>query len=210
MNLRVYVACALALLLTGCAVGNTYDYRSQTPQLDISSSEPVLVVVQDQRTEVVTGDKEPQFVGLQRGGYGNPFDVRTTSGHPLADDFAEAIVRSLAQGGVAAQSIPLAPSADKQAAIDAALARGGSKFLLVCIRQWKSDTYVNVALTYDLQADVLDADGVPLATNSVSAKEDLGGDFINPPSHAGKAVPEAFRRVLQRLLGDAKIKDALG
>jgi hypothetical protein len=40
------------------------------------------VAVHDERSEVASGDKNPAFVGLLRGGYGNPMDVRTASGAP--------------------------------------------------------------------------------------------------------------------------------
>src|SRR2546430_12859124 len=36
-----------------------------------------------------------QFVGLQRGGYGNPFDVRTKGDGPLADAMTTALVNTL-------------------------------------------------------------------------------------------------------------------
>lgn len=59
----------------------------------------VAVATHDQRPYVVGGNKKPNFVGLSRGGYGNPFDVVTVSGNPLADGFSESISRSLAARG---------------------------------------------------------------------------------------------------------------
>lgn len=209
MGMRCILLLAWTVLLSGCAIGNTYDLQSGAPTITVTSPTRILVVVQDQRSEVVSGDKQPQFIGVQRGGFGNPFDVRTTSGDPLADDVADSIIQSLTQQGVEATSIPITPGVGRQAAVDAALAQSGNKFLLIYIRQWKSDTYANVGLTYDLSAEVLGPGGDSLATNGVSAREDLGGSAFNPPAHAREVVPQAFQRALQKLLSDQKIVDAL-
>ena len=70
------------------------------------------MATQDRREYVLSGNKDPQFVGLQRGGYGNPFDVRTSDDRPLAEDMTTAIVAAMAGRGFQPVPILIAPSAD--------------------------------------------------------------------------------------------------
>lgn len=198
-----------ALVVSGCAVGNKYDYESQIPELAITSKSDISVSVQDQRPYVVSGDKTPQWVGMQRGGYGNPFGVHTASGDPLADDFADTIVKALKQRGITAKSLHTSPSLSSKPAIKALAASGSDKLLLVSLQEWKTDTYMNVALIYDVTAEVFDGQGRPIARNAAKGREDLGGDFVNPPGHAMKAVPPAYRRILETLLDSQQVINAL-
>ena len=209
MKKLIFVLVGVQMLLSGCAVGNKYDYRSQTPELPVSSGGSVAVAVSDQRPYVVSGDKTSMFVGLQRGGFGNPFDVETLSREPLADDFTATIVAALESKGITVKPVMVAPSVNDRKAIQALAASGADKTLLVSLREWKSDTAMNVAFMYDVKAEVFDAQGKSIAENAVNGRDNLGGSALNAPGHARKAVPEAYRRVLESLLGDPKILDAL-
>lgn len=73
----------LAVVSSGCAVGNRYAYHTVVVDPSISGRSRVSVATHDQRAYVVSGNKDPQFVGVQRGGFGNPFDVRTMMVAPL-------------------------------------------------------------------------------------------------------------------------------
>src|SRR5262249_59230593 len=81
----------LSIVLTGCAVGNRYAYQSVVASPQVSGTRAVTVATLDQREYVRSGSKDPQFVGLQRGGVGHPFDVRTPDHQPLADAVTPAL-----------------------------------------------------------------------------------------------------------------------
>ena len=74
------------LMICGCAVGNRHDYASAVANVQTLGNYAVGVATLDQRTYVLTADKGPNFVGLQRGGFGNPFDVITENRRPLSDN----------------------------------------------------------------------------------------------------------------------------
>ena len=81
--------------------------------------------------------------------------------------------------------------------------------LLLTLVEWKSDTYKNTALGYDVTLEVRDAQGNELASCRRSGKDDLGGSFWNPVGHANRAVPTAFAAKLGELLSDPGILAAL-
>jgi hypothetical protein len=96
-------------LLVGCAVGNRHAYHTVIAEPSVSGSGALGVATHDHHPYVVAGGKEPQFVGLQRGGYGNPFDVRTAEDRPLSDGMTQALANSLKQKGF--QPIPIVVAA---------------------------------------------------------------------------------------------------
>ncbi len=89
----------LVLFLAGCAFGNKHAYHNVDANISAAGTTKVAVATHDQRNYVKNGDKQPDFVGLQRGGFGNPFDITTASGNALAQDVTETICRSLASKG---------------------------------------------------------------------------------------------------------------
>ena len=207
---RLFTPLALAALLaTGCAVGNVHNYRDAAFPLEKDSGQAVAVAVQDQRPYVLDGNKGPEFVGLSRGGFGNPFSVTTASGQPMADDMARAVASSLETAGYRPTVVPLSPKETLDAVRAKLSAAQTPRSLYLAVREWKSDTYMGTSLTYDLTLSVLDTRGMPLADKSDRGKRDLGGSAWNPPAHARKAAPEMFSKMMGEFLADEGIRKAL-
>ena len=171
------------------------------PDLTAQGTLSVAVAAQDLRPYVVSSEKTPNFVGLQRGGFGNPFDVTTESGRPLADDFSAAIAASLSRRGFKSTAVSVPPSGMAVDARALAARSGAERLALVSIAEWKSDTYQNTALMYELVLRVYDARGNELAASRVGGRDNLGGSAWNPPDHAKGAVPVAYRKKLEELFG---------
>ncbi len=209
MTGRLSLLVFAALLLVGCAVGNVHNYRDAAFPLEKDSGQAVAVAVQDQRPYVLDGSKGPEFVGLSRGGFGNPFSVATASGQPLSDDMAGAIAASLEKAGYRPKVVPLPPKEGMDAVRAKLAAAQAPRSLFLAVREWKSDTYMSTALAYDLTLSVLDTRGDPLAEKSAHGKRDLGGSAWNPPGHAKKAAPELFSKLMAEMLADEGIRKAL-
>jgi len=204
---RIVIALLLLGSLGGCAVGNHQQYNGVVPALTVTGQKSVAVAVVDNRPYVVDGDKDPDFVGLQRGGFGNPFDVGTDSRKPLAMDLTDNIVTALKQRGLAAEPVLVKPGTPVASVVTAAA--GKERALVLELREWKSDTYTNTALIYDVELKVCDGAGKPLATASKQGDDDLGGNLMDPPGHAKDAVPPAIKAILESLLNAPQIVKAL-
>lgn len=196
------------LALAGCAIGNKHNY-TQEPALAAAGARSVVVVAQDARPYVVSREKTPDFVGLQRGGFGNPFDVTTESGKPLADDFADAIARGLQSRGFKSTAVSVVPPAQAADPKVYSQRAGAERVALLRIHEWKSDTFMNTALHHDLVLVIYDDNGTQLATNRVAGNSNLGGDAINPPGHARGAVPDFYRKTLQQLFAPDDVVKSL-
>lgn len=180
----------LLLALGGCAVGNRYDYGNSISGLPVSGTGKLAVDVVDARPYVLSGDKKPDFVGLQRGGFGNPFDVRTASGRPLATEMRDAISSALTKQGFAVVGA----------------SEAAPRKMELRVFDWKTDVMMKMKTVYDLQLTVFDGNGAQLAQSKTKG-EDVGtGGF-----ESGNAVNAArtFELRFTELLRDESVRNAL-
>ena len=181
---------ASLLALSACAVGNRYDYSNAIGGLPVSGKGTIAVDVIDARPYVVSGDKTPDFVGIQRGGFGNPFDVRTASGGPLAGEMRTGIVNALQK-----QGFTVLPANE-----------AASRKLQLKVLEWKTDVMARMKVLYDLTLAVLDERGKVLATSRTQGEEVLGGGFEK--ANAGNAA-KSFELRFTELMRDESVRNAL-
>jgi hypothetical protein len=190
---RTFIALALAGAVTGCAFGVKQQYETAQPNVSARSQKLALAVL-DHRPYVIDGNKTETFTGLSRGGYGNPFDINTGSGQPLATDMAQALARALTAKGATVTVIPLPPSTTEVQAM-AKLAAAG-KGVLVTLIEWKSDTYFTTALHYDLRTIVVDGTGRLLGVHAMQGADNLGGGLgardTGPVTAFNRKMEEVF------------------
>lgn len=201
---KICAAMSFVVVLSGCAVGVTHQYDNAKPEIKASAGTKLGVGVQDRRMYVLSKQKPETFAGLSRGGFGNPFDVNTASGKPLADDFSKTIQRALSAKGVHASAVSLPPGVDETEAIKR-LSVAGDKAVLIVLNEWKADTYSSTTLAYDVQAMIVDASGKVLASKKISGSDNLGGSAFNPPEHSRNVVPVAYRKKLEELFAAPEI-----
>jgi len=151
---RVLVVSIVLSQLFGCAIGNKQDYRQAVLSLGNVGHPKISVGVQDLRPDVVSGSEDEDYLGMQRAGFGNPYDVSTLSKRPLADEMSSVLVKGLRDSGANAQSIRLAPSLSKDQVTSSLKAAKPDKMLLLTLMDWESDTYVSTDLRYDAEMQV--------------------------------------------------------
>lgn len=203
----------LVLLATaiagGCAVGVKHAYHGVTPELKYPVRGTVAVAVLDQRPYVVSAAKPESFAGIQRGGYGNPFDVETESGRPLATEFQNSIAAALTRAGAKVVRVDLKPSTPPVEARRQLVAAGANKGVLLTLQDWRVDSYVNVNLDHDILLTVLGPQGQVLATGTLKGSDRIGSSAINPVAASIEAVPPAYRRKLEELFAAPAVANAL-
>ena len=156
----------------------------------------IAVAALDQRPYILSGDKRENFVGLSRGGYGNPFNVRTRSGAPMAADTAAGIVRALEANGQPAQAVIVPPAEGIDGAKDRLKFTRAERQLLFILREWKTDTLEHTGLWFDVTLDVFDESGETLASKQISGKEVSGGSIVSAEKDAQKWFSEKVGQLL--------------
>lgn len=207
---KVFKLIFLVTIVSGCAIGNKHSYHQIDMKFNPKGITRLSVATFDQRDYIKNGNKEPDFVGLQRGGYGNTFDVTTVSGKSLAEDMTTSIVQSLKSHGV--DAIPVIVTHElpiKKVTLELPSKNKTSRSLLLVLKEWKSDTMQRTALIYDVTMLILDEEGDVLIAKSLKGRDNLGGSFLNPTGHAKEVIPLAFKDKLESLLSNKSILKAL-
>lgn len=210
MRLRQVILLILCcVLLASCAIGNQQSYHDAIADINASGNITVAVGTHDQRQYVLSGQSSPNYVGMQRGGYGNPFNVTTLSGKTLAEDMTASICNSLSARGFKTVAVTVTHSDTRDRVLEKMRAQKSERLLLLSLNEWQSDTYQNTGLAYDIKLDVFDAEGKKLAETALKGNDNLGGSFWNPPAYAKEAVPKAFKEKIEALLNDKNILETL-
>ncbi|MFC4699972.1 hypothetical protein ACFO4O_07385 [Glaciecola siphonariae] len=199
---------SVILLTGGCAAGNKYNYVAEDVGLPIKASSNTLVGVgaQDSRPYVLNGDKPAKFVGLQRGGFGNPFDVTTGSQRGFTDDLAGIVGKMLQKSDFSTALNTSFSSSDEFLA--ALKASGASRGVYIDVREWKTDIYAKITLHYDLELSVYDRNGEVLAQSLQQGKEPIGGASMSQSANA-RSASLALATKISYLFNDANVKAAL-
>ncbi|MCP4133062.1 MAG: hypothetical protein GY754_19000 [bacterium] len=212
--LLLLVLLPLAVSSTGClAFGQAFDLASVVITLTAAGSARLGLSILDRRESIRTGGKEPFFAGLQRGGFGNPFDVIVKDKKPLAGVMAEVTAAGLKAQGFDVNPINVEINTSEEAAVQKFKDSSAEKILLISIDKWQSDTLTNVGMHYNVTAQVLSPEGSLLAKHTVTGAENgmdnLKGSVMNPMGHAKRVVPAAFKEHIEKLINNEAISKAL-
>jgi len=196
----------LLFVVTGCAVGNQYDYRTARLSLPLVGDGELGVAVVDNRSYVLSGEKPADFIGLQRGGFANPFNVTTASGESLTNDLSQALENALRNSGYAVTSLQVA-SPDSSAVTATITQSGKAKNVVLTVTEWKTDIYMNMTLHFNLSLAVITGDGETVASNQSQGSENVGGGAYE--SQNAKTAAAALETKIGRLFNHPEIIAAL-
>lgn len=194
------------LVLTGCAFGTKMSFQNTSLAIP-SARGDVAVAVWDSRPVVISGDKSPQWVGLQRSGFGIPYGVHTSSGQPLRKEFASSINTSLSRAGSVTTTVEIPDKTPNESSVQRLLPTTG-KVVLLQIAQWKTDTTTDIHFDYDLQVSVL-KNGKTIATERAQGNEKLAGSFWNPIGASERVAVAKQKEKLESLFARPTIAQAL-
>jgi len=200
---------ALFSATAGCAFGQRQSFANVQVAVNHRGTTAIAVAAQDRRPYVVNGEKSATYVGTQRGGFGNPFDVTTQSDAPLVTEFAAVLKRSLSAMGYKVSTIGTQPSHTRQKLTAAMAQTKANRLVLLTVNEWATDTYNSTDLSYYLILEVLDSTGKVLARSAARGEDRLGTSLFDPQGAARKAAPEALKSKFGALLNDARVAAAL-
>jgi hypothetical protein len=196
----------LVAYLSGCAFGTKMSYDKTALAVPRAQGD-VAVGVWDARPYVLSGEKSPQWVGLQRSGFAIPYGVHTQSGAPLRKEFAQTIVSSFNRSGVAATTIDIPDQIANRGAVERLLPATGTSILLE-ITNWKTDVLADVHFAYDMTLRVFN-NGVKVAEERVNGDEKLRGSFWNPIGASERVAVAKQKEKLDQLFGSSRVRAAL-
>jgi cobalamin biosynthesis Mg chelatase CobN len=200
--MKILAALAVALLLAACASQNYADMP--IAMQSVGASGTIAIAVHDTRPYIANKNKEESFVGLQRSGYGIPYDLKTPNGTPLAIEMRDSIAKALKARGASPVPVTVAVS-DSSAAARAKLQQSKARrSVLVTLREWKTDTLMRTDFHYDTSLAVFDEGGRELASSSAKGVDGLGMSAAGGPE-----ITQASAKKIEALFSDPKVAAAL-
>lgn len=194
---------SITLLMGACAIGNQYNYESPGMVLPVRGPGKIGLLVIDRRPYVLNGEKSPNFVGLQRGGFGNPFNVTTQSEKPLSEEMQTSLVRALVNNNFEVNN--LSTATDDPGIAESVRQAGNSRNVVVILYEWKTDAMANFALSHNVELRILGGDGSVLAsTRSEGVKEVMGGAGFE--SGNSVAASRSFESKMNQLFSEPNIR----
>lgn len=203
---RVASIILVAAVFSGCAFGSKMSFDKTILAIPPSSGE-IAVAVWDARPYVLSGEKSPEWVGLQRSGWGIPYGVHTQSNTPLSQEFAQSIINSFRQSGATPNSIAIPNRTASAEAVTQILPNRG-KVALLEISEWKTDTLSDINFAYDLKLKLV-SNGALVAEERVYGNEKLKGSMWNPIGASERVAVAKQKEKLDQLFSSALIRNAL-
>lgn len=178
MHARTLLILLIASFLTGCAIGQKTNYTTghvAFNKFEFNDDGGCKITVVDKRPYVVSGRKPPTFTGIARGGYGNPFNVNTKSGEPMAEDLTRLFAASY------------------QAIIGSTCITGGQgaarKEITYTLNEWKTDVMRRGRFIYDVDTSVM------ISGDEVSNEKVSGTIAIDRKNPLANAIIQAANEI---------------
>ncbi len=208
MRIASLVSVMIAAISTGASAGSlTHDYHSAELALKATGTGTVAVAVQDKRPRVVNHSRSQHYTGERPGRFSIPGPIFTMSGNRLAEDFADVVSRALGVGGFEVQTVGIAPEPSHEEALAKLVETQAGRLVLITLEAWRCNIYHTVKMSYSVNVEVFDTEGVSLGKSKVE-------EHLKPIGEGGKKaskklVPAAYKKVLELLLNDSAIVDGL-
>ena len=204
---RIASLLAMTLLLSACAIGNQYDYKTAQVTIDSKTDKSVSAAVVDQRGYVVSGDKD---AGLRRAATRrlrqsirrhHPVGPRPGGG-PDREPAARARVP-----GRASEALMLPAGASLPDSLSQFRDQGTDRLLLVNMNEWKTDAMMRMTLHWNLEAKVYDPAGQLLGEHRISGVDAVGSSGLE--SGNSNIAKQQVSLKMAELLNNDAIADAL-
>ena len=183
MNAKAAWIVLFSVMLSGCVVGQKLDMDYTAAAVEVTEPNRVKIDVVDERPYVVSGDKDPWFIGKYRAGFGNPWDVTTEDNVPLAQVLAADLEEALQGLGFGSD------------------AASPDRVLAVQIRDWNFDGYQNGRFWYALDVEVRGSDGSVIESLTLEDNREITGSFwTGAKGGFEKEMPALYRSVVDAVV----------
>lgn len=201
----VLAALLLIFIVIGCGPRGIR-YTATLSDLKCSSNRSVAVAVLDERPYVLKKEKNPSYVGMARGGYGNPFDMWTESGAPLADDMLSTVADSLRARGFTVTPLKTSTADSLKSVMANFSTSNADRLIFLDIKEWYSDylpkafTAERSTLFINVEVKVFDRNQKNMVKNNI-IKEEL----TLPSGWPMDTVPDVYQRKIRQLMDDPRV-----
>ncbi|CAG5009425.1 hypothetical protein DYBT9275_04495 [Dyadobacter sp. CECT 9275] len=172
-------------------------------------NQKISVATWDQREQIVSGSRKPDFVGYMRSGAGIAYPMGTTSGKPLANLISNNVSSSLSAQGSTASVIATNANQSELTILSNLKKSGKNRLILINCKQLHMDGTGGRYLLYNLIVNVYTGNGTVIKQKAFTGKKPLGGSWFFGPGKYKQYMPEALKNLIGEVFNDADIVSAL-
>ena len=195
------------------------NYHNIRPMLNYSGTRSVAVVVQDQRSYILSGYNIPEHVGQysDQSSFG-PAYITTLTGRPFHEEISYSISEILKWAGYKSVSVLVQPQDSSEEVMEKITRLNVDRVIVIKIREWISEIGGKVLrfqipkqeLCYDINLAVLNEKGQQMAQSKAQGEDDIRimSPFVQFHWHIQK-VQESTERIFEKLLNSSDVRRAL-
>jgi hypothetical protein len=196
-------------LLAGCAISRKVEYDSIYAEVP-NFNQRIGLATWDQREQVLKADgRKPDFVGYMRSGVGIAYPMGTENGMPFTDNASASISASLKKKGNTVNVVLTQPTEQKSHILEQLRKTKTNRLVLIDCRQFVSDGYGEISLTYNLQVNIYSENGDLTKEKTFNGIKPIGGSKMWGAGKYHEYMPEAFKKLIEEIFNDPEIRAAL-
>lgn len=213
MNNHVRISLVVLIVATcmigGCGSSYRINYSNIKADLNYSGSRSVSVGVLDKRPYILSGENDPKYVGTMRGGYGNPFDLWTTSDLRLADEMAANIADSLRNKGFKVITVKATVGKDGSKMLKELKSSGSQRLVYMVMNDWWSN-YLPRSFSPEKSELIIDVELKVMNQNQKVLGSKKLKEIVNVQSGWPQdTIPGLYKKKMTELLNSKSIQQAL-
>ncbi|MGI6524578.1 MAG: hypothetical protein ACOX2O_04710 [Bdellovibrionota bacterium] len=204
-HLFILTLILITSMTTSCSPRWPHRYDTLAPRAPFHGFGKVVVLVRDNRAEVLNGLRNPQDVGTVES-MGKTFPIEIATGHAFAQDVGVSVCNSLIGKGF--ECVPLVSGRSEIAEeLDYIKeTQAPVRTLFVTVEEWNVEVFVKTRVQYNFALKVFNANGETKASLNTAGEEQLGKvTTLNPAKAASRSAPAVLNNVLSSLLSHSQV-----
>jgi hypothetical protein len=199
---------ALCCGASGCAGQQKFAFDSIKLNLPVVGTQRATLLVVDQREAVISHKYAPSFVGLYQDAPDATDVVVTASGQPFATDVSAIVADAMKRSGFETRIVTAPAGTSQQQAFLTLKSKAAEHLLLLQIVEWRSKTFKNTEINYQLTLSVFNTAGALKGEGRVKGSDQLPESHSNPVSEVNRAAERALEHKLRQLFAEPKVTQA--
>ena len=206
MKIKTLFLIIIALLCQACSANWPHRYDTLVPDISLQGPGNIIVLTEDRRGPVVSGELKPFMVGSVKSVYGDPWHMVTTGKKPFNKVFGSAVCNAFITRGFNCSVVEGIKFDDQEKMSRIAAQYQANYVLSFVIREWFAEVLTTTILNYDIGLNIFNYEGFSLATASISGQDRLSvKSILNPAKNASQRAPVALKQLIELILNDEKI-----
>jgi hypothetical protein len=194
------------LFFTGCVISQKTNYTDGFYEIKLPITRnyyDIVLVVQDKRPYVLDGSFSPSYCGTLQALNGISYPLHTLSDKPLTDDLAILLEKALEKNSLNVE-LQFAKPIQEIEEIYSTSKTLNKRLLILILRDWQTDTFVNSDFIYNFNLLVINDQGKKIFEINSQAKK-----RIYAPGNGTPTLKEQIESVFEGVFNSPEILKAI-